>query len=549
LNVIESFKRTGQGLQSLEQGPSGYQCSEGDTIVFQARAHGIPKLLLRGEAITPTLLSQDGDIFIAEFERLIDVWAGRTEFLLQDGSTRHSLTLDIGPKKLGLGPSAWDDLIEELSSISTSLPWGMSPGQAAGRMTQDALAAVHPAIIEQQLPVFLQLLRQILSDPPSLMLRVRTVRPLSMSRGADRQTIRWLSRHPLELAGLRGAAPADWPPNPRALADQPKLIRSFDHPMTRYIAFLLKRVHARLDATATSLRSAPQHGVPDPSVSMYAQQLALNVDRGKMAIDAVLKSNLFRTVKSEPATDTVLQSLPDNPLYSAIHRVGRRLANPGLAYAPGQDIYSALKNSYDLFEIMVLYRLVTLLGFALPPQWHATSEAHIRRLPLEDRPPDGAIWAWEGPDDHLLELVYQPRFPPARPPPDKRLYSSLTAQGVPDYVLALWKGNEIISWVILDAKYRSGRRSVHEGLSDIHRYRDSLRICSAQAAAAYIVVPHLQSDAALYGDPDYVDAHHFGAMVIYETGWANPILSWLNGIICGHVTAASAPETSHLAPA
>ncbi|MDE2355553.1 MAG: hypothetical protein KGL69_02245, partial [Alphaproteobacteria bacterium] len=228
--------------------------------------------------------------------------------------------------------------------------------------------------------------------------------------------------------------------------------------------------------------------------------------------------------------DSVLQSLPDHPLYSAIHRVGRRLMEPGLAYAPGQEILSSLKHSYDLFELMVLYRLIAALEAGLGPTWRLAHQARIARLPWEDRPKDGALWAWRGPDGQFLELRYQARFHSAKPPPDGRLYSSLSAQGVPDYILVHHRKGEPRSWIILDAKYRCGRKPIHDALGDVHRYRDALRVEGAPADGAFIIVPSLQSGAALYGNPAFVAKHRLGALVVYDEGWMEPIWRWIRQI-------------------
>ena len=393
-------------------------------------------------------------------------------------------------------------------------------------MVDDDLVAVHPAIIEHQLPLLERLLTRLLNDPPTLVRRVRTVRPLNLSRSVDLRTVRWLARRPLELAGVRGEAPADASPNPRAMADQPETLISTDHPLTRYIVHLLRQVQARFGVTARTLASPRQHGISNNAVNAYAKELALRVEQANAKIETVLKAPLFRSVRPEPLSDSVLQALPDQPLFLAIHRCGQRLLNPGLAYTPGQDIYAALKNSYDLFEILVLYRLAAQISSHLPADWVPSKMARIKEYDLEARPEDRTRWVWQGPQDRRLELTYQALFHSAEPENATRVLTSLSAQAIPDYLLALWEGDGIVSWLILDAKYRSGRKPVHDALGDTHRYRDSLRIGGTQAAGAYIIVPHLQDDAALYSEAQYLATHQFGAFVLYADEWAKPIFSW-----------------------
>jgi hypothetical protein len=96
--------------------------------------------------------------------------------------------------------------------------------------------------------------------------------------------------------------------------------------------------------------------------------------------------------------------------------------------------------------------------------------------------------------------------------------------------------------MILDAKYRSGQKPVHDALGDLHRYRDALRFSQSQASAAYIIVPALQEDAALYGSASYLEMHRFGAICIYQPEWFKPIRTWLE--VMQRRSASSADEGS-----
>jgi hypothetical protein len=311
------------------------------------------------------------------------------------------------------------------------------------------------------------------------------------------------------------------------LIDQPDARATLDHPITRYVAFLLQKIRLRLLSTVRSLRSPAGHGVSDEAARTYARQLADSVDRALREIHDVQKARVFRGIQPEALSDTTLQVLPDHPLYLAIHRVGRRLGEPGLAYAPGQNVVSALKHSFDLFELAVLYRLIAALGGALGPSWRPFSSSLVRRLPHEDRPPDRSTWSWTGPRDESVELVYQALFNAAASSASSNGFASISGQYVPDFAIIFRRGESPASWIILDAKYRSGRQSIHDGLGDIHRYRDALRLSQRLASAAYIIVPGLQEQAALYGTRSYRETYGFGAISIQEKDWMSPIRDWL----------------------
>lgn len=68
-------------------------------------------------------------------------------------------------------------------------------------------------------------------------------------------------------------------------------------------------------------------------------------------------------------------------------------------------------------------------------------------------------------------------------------------------------------WLVLDAKYRASRGSIHDALRDLHVYRDALRRNGTRAAGSSIIVPALDDGAAAYAHADYLGTHAFGAMV------------------------------------
>lgn len=527
--MLSVLKIRAGAAEPLARGPTGWTCSEGDLLVFQSTTRGIPKLTVRGETISPETLARQDELFQARFERRIDTWAGRTTFVMESEDEREEVVVAVDPHRNKLGRDEWEALIAELSEISQSLPWGMGQGESGGRAVTGTLAAVHLAIIEYELPVFIGMLRRLIADPPLRTLRVRTVRPIDGSRAVDLGTIRWLARRPLELAGVRGEAPADILPNARALVDQPSRLSTRDHPMTRYAAFLIATVRRRLQATVRQLQSARQHGVPDPAVAVHARQLARRVGEKCAVLDAIALAPIFRDVVPEPASDSVLQSLPDQPLFAAIHRSGRRLASPGLAYG-GDTLFAALKQSFDLFEIAVLYRLHKAIGERLAGGWTEKHSIEIQHLDLEDRPDDGA-WIWQSSSGARIELAYQPRFSGYRAGGVQAERSSLSSSFYPDYVL-LHRDNtgRVTSWLILDAKYRSSHQSINDGLADIHRYRDALRLQGTRAEGAYILVPAIDPNAARYTMDDYLRAHQFGVLVTEHAGWLVPIEDWLQAL-------------------
>jgi hypothetical protein len=490
---------------------------------------GLPIVRMAGRSLKMQDIAKTGGGYSTRFDLPVDTWAGRTNLLVSDNVERRAVVLEIGPHEKKLDQNAFDAMLAELANRSQALPWGLAPGAAAGRLATNGPAAVHPAVIESQLPIFERLLTHLVADPPTVTIRLRECRPLDVSRRVDLQTLRWLSRRPQVVASISGDRENARAADPQTPIDQPTPSVSFDHPVTRYIAFLLRRVLARLQDTACTLRNV--HST-HPDIDAHARDLAEQTDTAAARVEIILRAPLFRQVRPEPITDTALQSLPDHPLYSALHRVAGRLLSPGLAYGPNERLYTSLKHTYDLFELLVLYRLVDALPRLLGPHWKLKRAAGLNRSRVVERPQDRAAWLIEGPNEFSIELRYQQWFGRARSPPDARLFSSLSGLNIPDFILLLRQQAQPISWLILDAKYRSGRQAVDQGLGDVHRYRDALRVAGLPAAGAYVVVPRLQEVMAPYSRSEYHVAHNFGVLQVYsDVSWLQPVEQWIESAL------------------
>jgi PD-(D/E)XK nuclease superfamily/Domain of unknown function (DUF2357) len=522
------LRRAGGGdVTPLEPIGNGWACSEGDCLVLEVFSAGLPTLRMAGRDVPMRHIALTEGGYSTRFELLIDTWAGRTTLFVRDGIESDALLLEIGPHEKKLGQNAFDAMLAELTERSKILAWGLSPGAVRGSVSNYAPVVVHPAIIESQLPLLERLLTRLIADPPALTVRSRECRPLDLSRRADLRTLRSVSKNPELVACMLGTRDIEQTVNPRTVIDQPVPYISLDHPVTRYIAFLLQRVLARLRSTGTTLRDAHVTRFRDAEAEAHAAELAERVDVAAMRIDRLLRAPLFRQLRPEPMSDTVLQSLADHPLYSAVHRVAQRLLLPGLAYTPNGDLYASLKRTYDLFELFVLYRALETVTRILGPTWQGKQAATLGGSEIEERPMDRALWLFEGPDGLSLELRYQQWFDRAQDPPDTRRFSSLSGLNIPDYILVLRRHMQPISWLILDAKYRSGRHAVDQGLGDVHRYRDALRVEGLVAAGAYIIVPRLQETQAPYGREEFHTAHRFGVLQIYSDEWRKPIERWI----------------------
>ncbi|MDI4642101.1 hypothetical protein K9U39_14315 [Rhodoblastus acidophilus] len=514
--------------QDLTLGAGGWACFEGDTIYIDTRTKNLPVMRVAGAELPAGGLKNDSEGFSARFEIPIMTWAGRTLIEARDGEKIVTTTLEIDPHQQKLGANEFDKMLAELSERSQGLVWGLSPGAAKGMISMSTLAIVHPAVITSQLPVFERLLERYVAAPPMVTLRVRDAFPLNFSRRADLITLRWLGRRPAVLKAVTGDKDVGAFMDARTPIDQPSAVLSTDHPITRYFAYVLRRLRRRFKESVDVLRQTRGRPFLDPTIEAHAEMLAATIEAAARRLDALLVLPLFKQITPEPIGETTLQALSDHPLYAAIYRAARKLLEPGLAYDPGGDLQSSLKHTYDLFELFVLYRIVDGLPGLLGPGWSVGKAKALPYIGREERLPDRAAWGFSGPDGFRLELRYQQWFSRARIPPDLRMFSSLSGVFIPDYIIVLRKDGKPVSWIILDAKYRSGGQAIDQGLADIHRYRDALRIRGLPANGAFIIVPALQDGNAPYVTPEYVENHSFGVLPITSTNWLKTAVNFLH---------------------
>jgi hypothetical protein len=518
---IFSRKVHGGALEPLPKTSSGFGwlCSEGDLVVLDATTENLPTLAMAGQTVMPKGLTHTEGGYQARFEVIIDTWAGLTRLEAADGIDHLTLMLDVRPHAHKLGGSAFDDMLAELSERSAGLIWGLSPGAATGTQVKGALSVVHPAVVASQLPRFVRLVGNYLAEPPLTTLRVARPRALDLARRTDMATLRRLGRRPELLRVLQGDSHGGQFVDPRQSIEQSEVIASTDHPMTRYLAHLLHQLVRRFRSGETLLRTAAGRPFRDPVIEAHAAHLAEVLAAAAHQMQGLARHPLMRSVRPEPLDGSALQSLADHPVFGALHRVGRWLLHPGLAYGPDASIESALKHTYDLFEILVLFRLVDGLPDALGPGWTMRPPRAWRLARREERPMDRAAWWFDGPGTLTIELRYQQWFSRARPVPDGRLFSSLSGVAIPDYILILRKDQKPIRWVILDAKYRSGQQAVDAGLADVHRYRDALKIRGIRANGAFVIVPQLRVKDAPYASLNFLRQHAFGVLKLFEHNW------------------------------
>jgi len=513
----------------LERGADdSWRASEGDELCVYIRAEEPASAFVSGAPLALESVSRVHGLLETRFRFPIDTWAGRALLLVRAGATERLVSLDVAPHPGKLGIEAFREMLKELSALSKDLPWGFGLGAHAAERDTGSPGVVHPSVLEVELPALMEALRRLRADPLSWTERERALEPLPVSRRVDPSSFRWLVTHPRTLEAIRPSS-TEGHTVPAVFVEQPRIHTSLNHPATRYVRYLLERL--------VRVFTESKKGLEKHRDEPRAVDCARIIDHATGELRNALRAVPLRDVRPEPPGPASLQAIIDHPTYARVQRIAPRLLDPGVRLNDEGALLTSLRPTYDLFELLVLYRLASGFSRALGVSWECTTAAPVPKGVLTS-PPEGCVWQARAPQGLTLEMHYQRTFESwsDRPTP----FQSLSQQRRPDYVLLLKDREEPLRWVILDAKYRSSRSAIHEGLADIHVYRDALRWNGQPPSAAFIIVPALEPGATRYGVSDYHRTHAFGAIRLDEPEWMQSILGMLDEALSRRATASSA---------
>lgn len=510
------------GLTPVPRLPDGaWSVKEGEQLRISVMAPSpVRGATLGGLRLPLVSVERVGEAWRSQFDLQFHTWAGRALVHVDTGAEpMPPIALDVEPHPGKLGLAAFREMLDELTALSRNLPWGFSPGSHGAERDRGSPAVVHPAVLEVELPILFDALDRLRADLLTRTERTRNLEPWQGNREIDGRSFRWLLSHPLELQTIRdpeatGASKA------RVFVEQKRTVTTLDHPATRAIKFNLARLERLMRRTQEALRghrSEPR-----------ALELAASLDANHARLRKLLRRAPFHEIVAEPPGPGAMLALADHPSYSRVHRLLHRLLDPGVRLTHDGDLQASLRHTWELFELVVLYRLARALRSRLGPAWTWTDRSLSTGSALSG-PRNGLVCSATGPDGRVLELRYQQTFHSW--PSEDREFQSISGERIPDYLLLLKSGDARPTWIVLDAKYRSSREAVIEGLRDLHVYRDALRWCGTPPLAGFIVVPTVADRARAFTESSYFERFAFGALSIETDNWMAPALEWL-GLSC-----------------
>lgn len=440
------------------------------------------------------------------FELEIGHYVGALSRLrLETAEKELAYPVEVLPREEKLSPEAWSAMLADLDAWLSGVTVG---GEIARHGEVSTMGVSAPWLVEALLPLLRPLrdaLQRILGEPRERSQTEVEDVPLHAVRRADGATIRWLSRHPEAVAGMRGDFDGRPPLVPQRLASE-----TFDHPANRYLAWLVRRIVETLEACAKRLEqlSRTERAQADEAGQRWLLARAASFADEAKALDALRKRSFLRSLAPQTATEAALTVFQDDPRYARFHRLARPFFSPRFRLNDSENPQAAIRPSFEIYELWTFLAVERLLKEALEIECWSSRDGfeELRSLGSSKHQVEFTAKLDKG----ELRLLFQPRFPSyyAR---GQCARFSLSKERYPDLVITWRPTSGPLAWVCLDAKYRAGRVNLADAFESLHIYRDSLRY-EGPCRAAWLLVPARGEDCEEWFSAEFFEDYGLGAV-------------------------------------
>lgn len=456
-------------------------------------------------------------------------WVGDAELKIEGPAESLTVPVRVQPREEKLSDSLWVAMLQDLE---TWLP-GVSTGIEGGKDGQvGETGASVPLIAEALIPViaaFERAIRAILEFPRRLDVSVLNDVPLRMVRRVDRETLKWVSRHPefhahldpwqsIELTGQQPILP------------QRKTIDILDHPANRYISWLIRRVENVLRKTADGLESASTANPTDDNV-FWCHSRAKLLREGADRIFRLWRSTFLSSIPNEPLSEAALLVVLDDPAYTRIHKIGRLFINPLFQFDnDATKPQASVRPSFSIYELWCFLAVGKQLNQLLP-DWKYVSSG-MKHLLGHSATGEGALHRLTNQYGDEIEVLFNASFAGYFNRSDK-LRWSISSERRPDIIVSFKPNQEEGKWISLDAKYRVGRNNLSDAFSSAHIYKDSLRYdgFGGQCLASVLLSPSRSEDSADWFSSEYLEIYHEGIWELKPGIIGRQVGEWLVRIL------------------
>jgi len=434
-------------------------------------------------------------------------YAGRVAVdVVAPGEQRARYFLDVSPSQAKSGQAEFDEMVADIRAFDQTLLGGASSasmefGHAGkpGKLASDILLAR----LREHGPAFLSAVEAIASSPHRSLAAEAKVLPLSRIRRL----------HHSSLQDRRLAAMATgYSPSPEAMDTlQVSSLTSaptFDTPANRALLALLRRFRAALTTTHEKVKEL-KLGSPPEEQALRVERRLEDLDRLGLRTHKLLVGPLFSEVTNGEMSSAGLTQIAAQPTYSRAYRLGCRSLSSDVNGADSSDQLHVAP-SWGIYEtwcyLRVLRTVLEATGIKGEPCQPSAVAAE-------------RATAFELGDGATLEVLFQATFP-ALKASSKRSGWSLSRERRPDIVL-VHSFDDNIRFLVLDAKWRSGRENVLDAMASAHIYHDALRVGTARPSPCLLLLPGEDTVPELEADA-FIEVQGVGAVSSFSTVGGGP---------------------------
>ena len=411
---------------------------------------------------------------------------------------------------------AFSEMIATIRAFDPALLLGTSAATldfGNEQQTSTLADAILLARVRQYGQAFLDAVESILRAPHQSLLAHRQHLPLSKVRRLNHSALRDRQLAAV-LNGTGGESPED------VLIQTISSTSSCDTPANRTLLALLKRFTARV----TDLRakvSAQALGGPKDEQAQRSPRRVEALDHLISQTLLLVRSKTLRQVSGHGPSASGLTQIAALPGYQRAYRMGCAALMTGIEGSnPLDQLHSNF--SWGIYEtwcyVQVLAIVLRLLENSTP---FACSSAIVAQL----------SYRFSLPNSRAIDVIFQARFPSEQVETNS-IARSISRERYPDILLVDSVGLGKRS-MVLDAKWRSGRKNVLEAMESAHIYHDSLRLGGTAPTPCLLLLPGDTCVPSLETD-QFIEQHGVGSISGFSAQGAGlerlerRIEQWLN---------------------
>lgn len=410
-------------------------------------------------------------------------FAGQVEAVAVGASgSEHLFYLEVVPADEKVSGGQYEAMLAEIRQFDVSLLLGETPacigfGRYGNGGKFDML--VRWERLKRHGAAFLEAVGKIVHlphhtlRPVSQLLPLQRVRRLPPSALRDRRVVSLAMGRPLGVESIESVQIQVQVP-----------AATVDTPANRAVFALLLRFRHALFSLQSWVDAAPNEAAEGMEVERRLRRRQI-IALFAGAVERLLKSFPFMGVRRAETTAAGLTQIAAHPVYARAYRRGTEALRLGVE---GDSFMELLRvsPSWGVYETWCFVSIHQLLAQAL--------QVHFAPCESKIASSDLAVQAQLADGKHL-EVLFQAVFPSEKAS-GGHLAWSVSRERRPDVIVVL-RDSEQVRYVVLDAKYRSGRANVLDAMASAHIYHDSLYLGQQKPDMCLLLLPGLAAVQSL----------------------------------------------------